>query len=256
MNIRLCVVAAKIGSMILFAQGLAALAAEVQVTAGVGMRPVLEELAPQFERATGHKLVIWYGVIGTIEQRMQAGEAFDLFVSSSRTMDEYTKRGKIVAGTRTEIGRLGMGVGARAGAPKPDISSVEAFKRALLNARSVAYAPAGAVGIHVAKVFERLGISEHMNTKTKWLQPRPGAVVQTIANGEAELGFAFTNSFSGPGVELVGPLPPELQRHNLYTAGVAVGAEQPEAAMALIKFLTSPAAIALITAKGMKPAAP
>jgi molybdate transport system substrate-binding protein len=252
MKMRSFLAAAKFGVALLVMQGLAAEAAEVKVIAGTGMRPVLEELAPQFESATGHKLVIWYGIVSTIRQRIEAGEAFDLYVGGR--VDEYTKQGKVAAGTRPEIARSRVAVGTRAGAPKPDISSVDAFKRAMLNARSVAYVPAGAVGIHVMKVFERLGISEHMNTKTKWLEFRQGGVVQAIANGEAELAFGFTNTFSGRGVELVGPFPPELQRYSVFTAGVGTAAEQPEAAKALIKFLTSPAAVAVIKAKGMESA--
>ena len=147
-----------------------------------------------------------------------------------------------------------MGVGARAGAPKPDISSVDAFKRALLNAKSVTYNPEGAPGIHLAGVLERLGIAQQMKAKTK---PVAKGVVQAVADGKAELGFAFTNEvLSVRGAELVGPFPPELQRYNVFTAGVATAAEQPQAASALIKFLTSPAAVAVIKAKGMEPAAP
>lgn len=251
-------VAAKIGFMILFAQGLAAEAAEVKVIAGTAMRAIWEELGPQFERATDHKLVIWYGNTGTIRRRMEAGEVFDLLVTGSSGADEYTKQGKIAADARTEIARVGMGVGARAGAPKPDISSVDAFKRALLNAKSVTYAPEGAVGIHVARVFERLGIAEQMKAKAK-LQPQSGQGLglQAIVDGEAELGFMFTNQLlSVRGVELVGWFPPELQRYNLYTAGLGTAAEQPEAAKALIKFLRSPAAVAVIKAKGMEPVTP
>lgn len=253
--------------MILFAQGLAAQAAEVKVIAGVAMSAVWEELGPQFERATGHKPVIWYGNRGPIKRRVEAGEAFDLLVTGSLGLDEYTKQGKIAADTRTGIARVGMGVGVRAGAPKPDISSVDAFKRALLNAKSVTFNPESAVGIHLVGVFERLGIAEQMQAKNEWLdrtrktrQPSgqsAGRVLQAVADGEAELGFMFTNELlSVRGVALVGPFPPELQRYNVFTAGVATAAEQPEAAKALIKFLTSPAAIAVIKAKGMEPAAP
>lgn len=246
--------AAKIGFMILLAQGLAAEAAEVKLIAGAALSAVMGELGPQFERATGHNLVIWYGISGTTKRRMAAGEAFDLAVIGG--LDDYIKQGKIAAGTRTEIARVGMGVGVRAGAPKPDIGSVDAFKRALLNAKSVTYLPEGVAGKHLARVLERLGISEQMKAKTKPQQGVKG-LAQAVAGGEAELGFAPTNqllSFSG--VELVGPFPPELQDYALFTAGVGTAAEQPEAAKALIKFLTSPAATAVIRAKGMEPRTP
>ena len=254
MRIRSFLAAAKIGFALLLVQGLAAEAAEGKLIAGVAMRPVMGELGPQFERAMGHKLVIWYGHAGSIPRRIKAGEAFDLLVSGSLGLDEYTKQGKIAADTRTGIARVGMGVGARAGAPKPDISSVDAFKRALLNAKSVTYNPEGAPGIHLAGVLERLGIAQQMKAKTK---PVAKGVVQAVADGEAELGFAFTNEvLSVRGAELVGPFPPELQRYTLFTAGVATAAKQPEAAKALIKFLRSPAAVAVIKAKGMEPATP
>jgi molybdate transport system substrate-binding protein len=254
MKMRSFLTAAKFGVALIVMQGLAAEAAEVKVIAGSGMRPVLEELAPQFERATGHKLVIWYGVRGPIQRRMAAGDAFDLAVLGKASVDRYIEQGKIAADTRTEIARIGYAVGGRAGAPKPDISSVDAFKRALLNAKSVAYNPEGGAGIHAVRVFERLGIVEQMTAK---LKPVTKGVVEALAEGNAELGVAFTNSFqSVRGVELIGPFPPELQSYILVTAGVATAAKQPEAAKALIKFLTSPAAIAVIKAKGMEPATP
>ncbi|MBI2090620.1 MAG: molybdate ABC transporter substrate-binding protein [Deltaproteobacteria bacterium] len=254
MKIRSFLVAAKIGFLMLLAQGLAAEAAEVKLIAGRGMSVVMGELGPQFERATGHKLMIWYGIVGTTKRRMAAGEAFDLFISGE--IDDYIKQGKIAAGTRTEIARVGMGVGVRAGAPKPDISSVDAFKRALLNAKSVTYMPESVVGIHLARVFERLGISEQMKAKTK-PQLTVTAPAQAVADGEVELGMALTSTLlSVSGVELVGPFPPELQSYNLYTAGVGTAAEQPEAAKALIKFLRSPAAAAVIKAKGLEPVTP
>jgi molybdate transport system substrate-binding protein len=217
----------------------------------------MEDLGPQFERATGHKLVVWYGVTGPIRRRMAAGEPFDLAMLGS-LMDEYIKQGTIAADTRTEIARDGLGVAGRAGAPKPDISSVEAFKRALLNAKSVAYNPEGAAGIHAVSVFQRLGIAEQMAAKAKPVASGSGrGVSQVVAEGNAELGFAFTNSIrSADGVELVGPLPPELQRYSRVFAGVATAAKQPDAAKALIKFLTTPAAAAVIMAKGMEPATP
>ena len=254
MRIRPFLAAAKIGFALLLVQGLAADAAEVKVIAGVAMRAMMGELGPQFERATGHTLVIWYGNAGTIRRRFEAGEAFDLAVFGKTLLDEYTKQGKIAADTRTAIARVGMGMGVRAGAPKPDISSADAFKRALLNAKSVTYNPEGGPGIHLAGVFDRLGIAEQMKAKTK---PVAKGTVQAVADGKAELGFAFTNEvLSVRGVALVGPFPPELQRYAVFTAGVATAAEQPEAAKALIKFLTSPAATAVIKAKGMESATP
>src|SRR5262245_48583724 len=165
MKMRSFLAAAKIGFALLVMQGLAAKAAEVKIIAGGAMSAVMEELGPQFERASGHNPVIWYGNTGTIKERINAGESFDLCIFPG--LDDYIKQGKIAAETHTEIARVGMGVGARVGAPKPDISSVDAFKHALLNAKSVTYIPQGAVFTHLASVFERLGISEQMRAKTK-----------------------------------------------------------------------------------------
>lgn len=254
MKISSLVAAAKIGFMILLVQGFAAEAAEVKVITGEAMSKVFEELGPRFERETGHKLVIWYGVWGTIKGRIERGEAFDLALIPN--LDFFVKQGRITAGTRTEIGRVGMGAVARAGAPKPDIGSVDAFKRVLLNAEAIAYTPTGTVGIHLAKVFERLGISEQMKAKTRPQQGVEGVIV-AVVDGKADLGIALISGLlPARGVEFVGPLPPELQGYNEFTAGVGTAAKQPDAATALIKFLTSPAAVAVIKAKGLEPATP
>ena len=206
MKIRSFLAAAKIGFIILLAQGLSAQAAEVKVITGVAMSAVMGELGPQFERTTSHKLVIWYGNTVTIRRRLEAGDAFDLYVGGG--MAQLVKQGKIAADTRTEIARVGIGVGVRAGAPKPDISSAEAFKRALLNAKSIAYLEGGLIGTYLKVLFQRLGIAEQMKAKTK--PYRKG--LAGVADGEAELGFALTNELLSffSGVELVGPFPPAM----------------------------------------------
>lgn len=257
-------VTAGISVALLLIPCLAAKAAEVKVVAGVAMRPAWEDIASQFEHATGHKLVLWYGNTGTLRRRMEAGDAFDLLVVGTNSMNAYTKRGMIARDTRTEIARVGMGVTVRAGAPKPDISSVEAFKRALLDAKSVTFNEEGAVGLHLTNVFERLGIAEQMKGKNEWVERTrratlpdgrsAGRVLQGVADGAAELGFSFTNEVPATsGVELVGPFPPELQRYSLFSAGIASEAKEPEAAKALIEFLRSTAGMAAIKAQGMEP---
>ena len=251
-----------VGVALLLVHGLAANATEVKVISGLAMRTVWEELGPQFERASDQKVAIWYGVRGSIRKRIDAGDAFDLAVFGKAGLDAYIKKGTIAADTRTEIARVGLGVGMRAGAPKPDISSADAFKRALLNAKSISYHPRGSNGVHLAKVLERLGIAQQMKGKNKWeqltakgLDPLQ-ASFQGVRNGEAELIFVYTSQLlSVDGVELVGPFPPELQNFNVFMAGVATAAKQPEAAKALIKFLRSPDAVAVIKAKGMEAAA-
>ena len=177
--------AAKFGFIALLAQGVAANAAEVKVMAGAAMPGAFGELGPQFERATGHKIVIQYGAGATFKRQIEAGEAFDLVIIGSDGVDDLIKQGKIAGDTRVDIVRVGIGVAVREGAPKPDISSVDAFKSTLLSVKSVTYAPDGATGRHLAKVFDRLGIAEQVKAKTK-----PNAldrVPQVVAAGEVEL---------------------------------------------------------------------
>ena len=243
-------VVAKLGLMALLAQAVAAAAAEVKVMAGAAMSGAFGELLPQFERATGHKIVIQYGSTGNFKTQIEAGEAFDLAIFGSDGVDDLIKQGKIAADTRLEIARVGVGVAVREGAPKPDISSVEAFKSTLLNAKSITYTPGGAAGLD--KVLDRLGIAEQVKGKTN-ANP-PDRVPQVVAAGEVELAIGNVPSLlTASGVQVVGLLPAELQNWFVNTAGVSTAAKQPEAAKALIKHLTTPEAAAAIKAKGMEP---
>ena len=241
--------AAKFGLIALLAQGVAANAAEVKVMAGAGMSGAFGELVPQFERATGHKIVILYGAGATFKKQIEAGEAFDLVIIDSGEVDDLIKQGKIAGDTRVDIVRAGIGVAVREGAPKPDISSVDAFRNTLLNVKSVTYA---STSTHLPKVFDRLGIAEQMKGKTKL-----NALVrvpQVIAAGEVELAIAgIPTLLSVKGVQVVGLLPAELQSWFVNTAGVSAAAKQPDAAKALIKHLTAPEAAAVIKANGMEP---
>jgi molybdate transport system substrate-binding protein len=244
--------AASFGFIALLAQGVAATAAEVNVMAGAGMRGAFGELVPRFERATGHKIVIQYAGGATFRKQIEAGEAFDLVIIDSNEVDDLVKQGKIASDTRVDIVRAGIGVAVREGAPKPDIRSVDAFKSALLNAKSVTYAPEGSTGRHLPKVFERLGIAEQMKAKTK-----PNTLVrvpQVVASGEVELAISGIPALlSVKGVRVVGLLPGELQSWFVNTAGISATAKQPAAAKALIKYLATPEAAAIIKAKGMEP---
>ncbi|HZP79708.1 MAG TPA: molybdate ABC transporter substrate-binding protein [Pseudolabrys sp.] len=243
---------AKLALVLLFAQGVTAKANEVKVIAGAAFAPALSELGPQFERTTGDKLIVEYGITGTLKRQMESGEAFDLAIIPEGLIDAAVKQGKIAAGTRHEIARVGMAVAARAGAPRPDISSVDAFKRALLDAKSIAYPPQGAVGIHLAKVFERLGIAEQMQSKIK-PQKSVGAVPKAVAAGEAELGFAPSTVFQNKkDIEMVGAYPSELQHYIVYASGISGSASRPDDAKALLKYLMSPGSIAVIKAKGLE----
>ena len=256
MMIRSVVTVARIALVLLFAHSAVANAAEVKLLRVVALGSVLNELVPQFERTTGHRLAIQYGASPAFKQQIEAGETFDLAILTTPVIDDLTTQGKVAGGTRAVIARSGIGVAVRAGAPSSDISSVEAFKRALLNAKSVTYAPEGAIRIHLPKVFDRLGIAEEIKVKTK-PQKSVDRVLQAVADGEAELGFATIGAIlSVRGVKVLGPFPPELQNYVVFTAGVGAAAKEAEAARALIKFLTAPAAVPVIKAKGMEPGTP
>jgi molybdate transport system substrate-binding protein len=245
--------AGAIGLVIVLVACVSAKSAEVKVMAGSALAGFIGELGPGFERATGHKLVVQYGLSRAFRQQIEAGEAFDLAILSVDIMDELVKQGKLGAGTFTEIARAGMGVAIRNGSPKPDINSVDAFRRSLLNAKSISYAPATEGGEHMDRVFERLGVAEQTKSRLK-PQQLVGRIAQVVAAGDAELGIAVTSLLLVSGVELVGKIPEELQLYLIFTATVSGTAKQPEAAVALVRHLTSPAAAPVIKAKGWEPA--
>ena len=256
MRMHSVVAAAKIAFVVLLVQTAAADAAEVKLLSVVALGPALNELAPQFERATGHKLAIQYGSSPAFKQQIEAGETFDLAILTAPVIDDLTRQGKVAGGTRAVIARSGIGVAVRADAPNSDISSVDAFKRALLNATSITYAPEGAITVHLPKVFDRLGIAEEIKVKTR-PQKSVDGVLQAVANGEAELGFATIGAIlSVRGAKLLGAFPSELQDYVVFTAAVGTAAKEAEGANALIKFLTAPAAVSVIKAKGMEPGTP
>jgi molybdate transport system substrate-binding protein len=184
-------------------------------------------------------------------RRIQAGEPFDFLVASPSQIDALVKQGKIIAETRTNLTRSGIGVQIRAGAPKPDIGSVEAFKRALLNARSIGYLKEGQSGVYLATLLERLGIAGAIASKVT--RPDTDIVSELVAKGEIELGMVvITQIMTTPGVELVGPLPSEIQSYITFAGGVSATAKAPDAARDLLKFLRGPAALPVITSQGME----
>jgi len=228
--------------------GSAANAADVKIFTSRAIATVLDKIGPEFERTTGHKLNVISGFSPIFVKQINAGEPFDVVVSPPSTIDGLIKDGKVIAATRTNLVRSGVGVEVRAGAPKPDISSVEAFKRALLNAKSIGYLKVGGV----PQLIDRLGIADAI--KSKVTMPDSGIVSELVAKGELELGvMVITQILTTPGVELVGPLPPEIQFYTVFTAGVSAGSKAPDAARDLIKFLTGPTAIPVIKAQGMEP---
>lgn len=230
-------------------------AAEIKVFTTRAIMTVLEKIGPEFERATGHTLNLTTDIAIRMVRRIQAGEPFDFLVASPGQIDALIKEGKIAPETRTDLTRSGIGVQVRAGAPKPDISSVEAFKRALLDAKSIGYLKEGQSGVYLAALLERLGIAEAIAPKVT--RPDSDIVSELVAKGEIELGMVvITQIMTTPGVELVGPLPREIQSYITFTAGVSVTAGAPQAARDLLDFLRGPAALPVITAQGMERATP
>jgi molybdate transport system substrate-binding protein len=227
-------------------------AAELQILAGGAMMGPLRELGAQFERASGHKLVFRFGTTPELIKLATTGGPFDLGVVPREVLMDAAARARFAAGPTTDIARVGLGVAVRAGAPKPDISTPDALKQTLLKAQSVASILESATGYQLLRVFEHLGIGEAMKATVK-SQATPAQLVQTVANGEVELGVFLTNVLTAPGLDLVGPFPAEVQRNVVFTSAVAADTKEPEAAKAFITFLQTPAATAVIKAKGMNP---
>jgi len=227
-------------------------ASELKLIAGGSLAGLFNELGPQFEKASGHKLSIHFDSTPNIIARVNSGAAFDVAVVPVEVFKDAAAKRRFAPGPTIDIARVGYGVIVRAGAPKPDITTPDAFKKALLDAKSIASVPASAAGAYIAKVYERIGIGEDMKAKTR-VQSGPTAIAPAVAKGEAELGIFLTNVFNTAGVELVGPFPADLQQELLFASAIAADAGERDAAKALIDYLKTPAAIAAIKAAGMTP---
>jgi molybdate transport system substrate-binding protein len=226
-------------------------AAELKVLSGNGARAAVGELISQFERASGHKVAIRFEVNAALKRKIEAGETFDVAVLNPPVLDDLIRQGKIV-GARADIGRAGLGVAVRAGAPKPDIGSVEAFKRTLLATKSVAFPGEGASGRYFVSLLDRLGIAAEMKGKLKPMEAED--TVEVVARGEADMVVVVSSRIHDvSGVDVVGPLPAELQTMIGFAAGLGAAAKEVEAAKALIRFLTAPAAAPVLKAKGVEP---
>jgi molybdate transport system substrate-binding protein len=225
----------------------------VKVLASTAIKTALETLAPQFESATHHKLLITYGASARLLPEIEKGAAFDLAILSTAVTDALVKQGRLVGATRVDIARSGAGVAVRKGAPKPDISTTESFKRALLEAKSLGYSETGATGQFLMAMFQRLGITEQMKPKLKLARPNEPSL-KALADGEIDIGIPqISEALVFPGVDYVGPLPPDVQVYTVLPAAVATHAASPDAAKALLAFLATPAAIAVLKAKGLEP---
>jgi molybdate transport system substrate-binding protein len=226
-------------------------AADVTLLISNALKTVMEDLAPRFEKASGHKLMISYGSTNPLKARIEKGEAFDLTILGDDAIDALIKQGKLDAATRAVVARSALGVAIRKGAAKHDVSTTEAFKRTLLEAKSIAYLEDGLTGTYLKVLFQRLGIADNMRAKYKSAR---GA--EAVAGGEVELGVTqISEILYQKGAELAGPLPAEIQNYTNFSSAVAAGARQSEPAKALLKYFASPDAVRVMKANGLEPAA-
>jgi molybdate transport system substrate-binding protein len=229
-------------------------AAEIVAKIADPFTAVIGELGPRFERQTGHTLQVKLTPGPVVKRDIDAGEPFDVAITITPAIDALVKDDKLVPASRIDVAYSGIGVGVKHGAPKPDIGSVEAFKRTLLQAKAVAHAAQGQSGIYFKNLLERLGIAEQMRPKLRPLPPE--GFGPAIASGEAELLVVTTPLIIGGAAELVGPIPAEVQFYNSFAGGLSASAKQPEAAAAFLKMFTSAEAELMLKANGMERGAP
>jgi molybdate transport system substrate-binding protein len=242
-----------LATLVLTASAAPLAAAEIKVLTAGAVRGVLEVLLPEFEKTTGHKVVLDNATAGALAKRIADGEAFDLAIITPGVIDEAARAGKI-SGPRVDVAKVGMGVAVKEGAPAPDIGTVEAFKQALLAAKSVAYIDpkaGGSSGIYFDGLIDRLGIGAEVRAKARL--KTGGYVADLVANGEAELAVhQISEILPVKGARLVGPLPAPVQNATVYSAGLSAAATDPVAAKALLDHVAGPAAAAALAAKGME----
>jgi molybdate transport system substrate-binding protein len=232
--------------------GPSAHAAEIRVLAGGAMNAIWMEIKPKFEQASGHTLDIFFGTTPNLIKEATSGKPFDVGIVPVEVMQDAAARARFASGPTIDIARVGLGVAVRAGGSKPDISTPDALKATLLKADSVASIPQSATGYSIAKVFDRLGITEPMKAKMK-PQPTPAQVVAVVATGEADLALFLMNVLMAPGLDLVGPFPAEVQQDVVFTAALGTDTKEAAAARALLDYLKTQDAEAVINGKGMRP---
>ena len=225
---------------------------DLVVLSGNGARSAVAALAKQFEHASGHRVEVRFAVNPEVKRRIDGREAFDVAVLNPPVLDALITQGKVAAGSRVVLGRSGIGMGAREGAPLPDISTPEAFKRTLLNAKSIAYPGEGASGKYFVSLVDRLGLTSQLKSK---MRPMPAEYnVEIVAEGGAEYVVVVASRITGVrGVQLVGRIPQELQTWIGFTGGVCSGAREPQAARDLLRFFTAPPAARVLEAAGIEP---
>lgn len=238
--------------LIILTQSSVASAAEIRVLCSNGIKAVVEELAPQFEQATKHTVVITYGLAAALKRQIEAGEPFDVAVLTPPLIDDLIKQAKIAGDTRTVLARSGIALAIRVGAQKPDIRTTGALKRTLLESKSIAYAREGASGVFFAELVQRLGLADGLQSKLK-----PAAtgeeVGASVARGDAQIGvLPLSEILPVQGVEVLGPFPADVQGYVVMVAGVSSGTTQGAAVNELIRFLTAPAALSVLKKRGME----
>ncbi len=231
-----------------------ATAAEIKVLTAGAMKSVVLAVAEDFRKSTGHMLVVENETVGALVKLIEGGAAFDVAIVSPGAIDGLIAKGKIAAGSRTAVSRVGIGVMVKAGAARPDISNLDAFKRTLLAAKTVGYidpASGGSSGIYLAQLFEKLGIADAIKPKAKLKQG--GYVADLVSSGEAEIGIhQISEILPAPGVTLIGPLPAEIQNYTVYATGIGAGSKETAAASALVKWLAGPETAPVLGTKGME----
>jgi molybdate transport system substrate-binding protein len=232
-----------------------ALCSDLRVLSGSGVQPVMNEIIPQFERTSGHRVSIVYGTVGEMADRVQKGELADMVIASGPQIESLEKLGKVAAGTRTDLAKTGVGLFVRKGASKPDISSVEAFKRIMLASKSIGWndpAAGAPVSIYMLGAFERMGIANEMKAKTTAFRQRSERF-EAVARGDIEIGFnQISEIVAASGIDFLGPLPAEIQHYTPFTAGIVASSANQEAARALLAFVASPAAMAIMHSRGFE----
>lgn len=251
---RIAVVAITIiGSTLLFAAGVLAQTAPVRVLASNGVQGALNEIIPQCEHAIGHPLAVDFGTTASIKPRIEGGEAFDFTILTADAVDGLIKEGKAAADSRVSVARVGIGIGIKAGAPKPDVSTPEALKKTLLSAKSITYAAAGASRPPTDKMLASMGIGDALKSKTLLLSGAEETAA-AVRDGKAEILITLISEIkSAKGLELAGPLPNEFQAYISFAAAISPNAKNVDAAKAAVKYLTGPKAAAAYKAKGMEP---
>jgi len=241
------------GLLVLLAQPTPARAAEIKVICSNGIKAVVDDVRPQFEHASGHTLTIQYGSTAVLKRTIDSGEPFDAVILGAEAVDGLAKAGKVSSATVAELARAGVGVGVRAGTPKPDIKTADGMKRTLLAVKSVTYASEGASRAFIEKMYDHFGITSEMKPKIM-LAPGSSESDEMVAQGKADIVLTLVSEIlpAAPGVTLVGPLPAEVQGYVTFHAGVGANAKNPEGAKALIQFLKGPKAASIYKAKGME----